>query len=270
MSARLALYDAHCHYHDEPIASHWGELLGELSAIGVRRAVVNGTHPGDWDAVDALADRHTWVVPAFGVHPWAVHRATGDWKAELRARLDRPHAVVGEIGIDRARDEDQWAQQEDVFVWQLEEAARRSLPACIHNVRADARLLELLQQHDRPARGYLLHACPASAEMTRRYADLGAWFSYSANTLSRDKVRKALRAAPLDRVLIETDAPYMTPEPCVSRYELKDTDGKRANHPANLIVGYERAALALKTDVDSLAERVADNFATLFGVTSSS
>lgn len=240
-------------------------MLVSLNELNVRGAVVCGTAPDDWDAVDALADRHTWVTPAFGIHPWYLHGATGDWKAQLRTRLDRPGAVVGEIGIDHGRDASEWATQEDVFVWQLEEAARRNLPACIHCVRADGRLLELLESHDRPACGYLLHGTHASAEMTRRFVELGAWLSYSANTLSRDRVRKAIRAAPIDRVLIETDAPYMPPEPCVSRYELAGDDDRRYNHPANLAVGYERAALALKMDIDELAARVAENYAALFG-----
>jgi len=265
------LFDAHCHLHHEPVASLWDEVLQQLRDIRVVGAVINGTEPADWDDVDTLAERHTWIVPAFGVHPWFLDGLPGDWKRTLRAHLERPGSIIGEIGIDRAHDpdDDNWERQESIFVWQLEEAARRNVPASIHCVRAWGRLLELMQLNDRPACGCLLHAYAGSAELVPQFAELGASFSFSVTTLQRKKVRQALAVVPVDRLMLETDAPYMTPPAELARYEMTfayDSEtNERFNHPGNLIAAYDSAAELLGISVEELAERAAANFHTLFG-----
>jgi TatD DNase family protein len=261
----MMLCDAHCHYHDEPIAGVWPNVRAELDRIGLKRAVVNGTGPDDWQIVADLVSSEAGLVSAFGVHPLFISDAGEAWRERLLPMLDRPGATVGEIGIDRARPRDQWPLQERLFVEQWRIAAERGLPTSVHCVQAPGRLLELLGELPRLECGFLLHGYSGSAEMVGDLAKLGARFSFSVTTLQRPKTRSAIERVAPDRLLMETDAPYMPPGEALRRAELPAMpDGRPANHPANLAAAYELAAEALGMNVSELAEQVEANFTALF------
>lgn len=255
----MKLYDAHCHYHHLP-----ENMLGEIDCAG---SVINGTSPADWDDAKRFA-RGSGNAIAFGVHPWYLTDIDADnaWLDTLRGLLDaHPTASIGEIGIDHARPESEHAQAEEVFLAQLDEAAVRNRPCTVHCVRAHDRLWQLIEKRALPRRGWLLHGWSGPAHFVRKFVEHGAYFSFSAYTLTQKKPRASIHEVPIGRVLIETDAPYMVPPADVRRYELTDDAGKPFNHPANLIVGYELAAKALNMNLEDLATHVADNFTRLFG-----
>jgi TatD DNase family protein len=285
------LYDAHCHYHDEWLAPHRARVFADLAAVGVQRAVVNGTCETDWPEVAALAKESPLVLPSFGLHPWDAGNRTPDWQKKLLAHLDSysPHSsspsqvpvALGEFGLDRwmldrARPDDPRLaglrrapieEQLEVFSWQLELAAARNLPASIHCLDAFGPLLDALQSAKRPARGFLLHAYSGSAEMAKRFADLGAYFSFNGAFLEprKERLREIYAALPADRLLVETDAPAMRLPAASERFPpLGTPDGSLANHPANLATTY--AALAGLRGVASadLAHQVEDNFCAFF------
>jgi TatD DNase family protein len=191
-------YDAHCHYHDAWLTPHRARVFADLAAVGVRRAVVNGTCETDWADVAALAQEFPMVAPSYGLHPWDAGNRTPDWERNLLARLDAdPRAFLGEIGLDRwildrARPDDPrlaglrrapLAEQTDVFLRQLNLAAARNLPASIHCLEAFGPLLDALRRARLPARGFLLHAYSGSAESAKAFADLGAYFSFNGSFL---------------------------------------------------------------------------------------
>ena len=268
-SSALHLYDAHNHLQDERFAGRQDTLIAEARAAGVTRMVVNGSCAEDWPAVAELAQRHPGlVIPSFGLHPWYVPERKDDWREQLSRRLDTPGAVVGEIGLDRWKPGLPWDDQEECFIFQMDEAANRNLPASIHCLQAWGRLVELLEEFPRPACGFVLHSYGGSADLIDRLAPLGAYFSlpgYFAHE-RKAKQRDVFRHVPPDRLLIETDAPdQLLPEHRQTHALLDAASGKPLHHPANLGAIYAFAAEVLGEEVSALAARVERNFQRLFG-----
>ena len=278
----MNLYDAHCHDHDAWLTPHRAQVFADLAAIGVRRAVVNGTCETDWADVAALAKKFPVVMPSFGLHPWDAGNRSPDWQKNLLTALDAdPRAALGEFGLDRwildrARPDDPRLaglrrapieEQLEVFLWQLDLAASRNLPASIHCLEAHGALFEAMSHAKLPARGFVLHAYGGSAEMAKRFADLGAYFSFNGYFLNPRKT--ALRALyaelPADRLLVETDAPAMRlPESLEKFPPFVAADGSLANHPANLAMTYTSLAEVRGVSLESLASQVEANFQRLF------
>jgi TatD DNase family protein len=279
----MHLYDAHNHLQDAWLAPHRRQVFADLTTIPLGRAVVNGTSETDWRDVELLAAEHAFVLPSYGLHPWNVGNASSTWRESFQAQLDRsPRCAVGEIGLDRwilerARPDDSRLsglrrapldEQIDAFRWQLESAAQRNLAVTIHCIDAWGALADVLRDVTPPARGFLLHAYGGSAELARQLVPRGAYFSFNGYFLGERQVAKCtvFESLPIDRLLVETDAPAM-PLPEERRtYTLPGlADGNAINHPANIGAVYAGLAAVRKTTVEALAPRIEENFQRLFG-----
>ncbi len=265
------LHDAHNHLHDRRFDDRRNEMLDAIASLGLATAVVNGTSEQDWPAVSELAAAHpAWVLPSFGLHPWFAGRRSPAWKERLVERLDNApggRAAIGEIGLDKWIRGHDLADQTVVFTEQLRLAAERNLPATIHCLQAWGALVEILEREPLPERGFLLHAYGGPAELTRRLIDRGAFFSFNGYFLHERKraQREIFRALPIDRLLVETDAPDMAPPADAIAYPLPDdADGKPVNHPGNIRIIHEALAELRGMPVEDLAARVDRNFNRLF------
>ena len=276
------LYDAHQHFHFDPLIPHRAKLVKDLQDIGLRKAVVNATNEDEWPVVAALAREFDWVVPSHGIHPWDCGDRQPGWLEKLRAALVAdPAAGVGEIGLDRwiidgVRPGDPriagirvapLPEQIEVFAAQLALAAELNRAASIHCVQAFGAVLETLQKSPRAPRGFLLHGYGGPAEMVQTFVNLGAYFSFNIELegTRHHQRRENFRHIPLDRLLVETDAPTKPPTPECNRFPLPPgPDGREINHPANLVVAYEALATLRGLTVDALAAQVEQNFARLF------
>ena len=215
------------------------EILSALTRLNVLRFAVNGTQESDWNAVSDLAASDSRIVPSFGLHPWHVARRTRDWIKVLEQSLTAyPQAGIGEIGLDRwVRDHD-LVMQTEVFLAQLALAASGNRPVTIHCIQAWGALWDALSTRPVPERGFLLHAYGGPGEMAKGFLQRGARFSFNAYFLHPRKSaqREVFREIPLDRLLIETDAPDLTPPDSYNRHPLKGPDGAPVNHPANIAI----------------------------------
>lgn len=264
----MTFYDAHNHLQDDRFAGRQAELIDEAARGGVTRMVVNGACEADWPAVQALAKNHPQVLPSFGYHPWYLDERTPDWRATLVRFLDgTPGAVIGEIGLDRWKPDLPYEGQEEAFTWQLDLAAERDVAASIHCLKAWGRMFDLLREGPRPRRGFLLHSYGGPVEMVKALADLGAHFSFPGYYLHERKTRQreTFKQVPLDRLLIETDAPdQCLPDELVTHPLADSLTSRPLNHPANLPVIYSRLATVLGLSADEFAAQVAVNFQRLF------
>ncbi len=261
-------YDAHNHLQAEEIRPSLDAVVPLVTGAGIARMVVNGSTEEDWEEVRALARRYPFVLPSFGLHPWYLRERSAGWRERLVEYLDSVPSAVGEIGLDRWIPDPDLPDQEAVFAWQLELAAARDLPVTIHCLRAWGRLDELLRRHPRPAGGFLLHSYGGPVEMVPGFAALGAYFSISGHFAQdwKRRQRDTFREVPLDRLLIETDAPFMPGPPELLIHPLPgDADGRVLNHPANLVSLYSYVAGLRSLSVGTLAARVEANFLRLFG-----
>lgn len=265
----MRCFDAHNHLQDDRLDHCREAIAAQLPALGLVRAVVAGSGVEDWHSVSALADQYSWVLPSFGVHPWYVKEQPADWLSTLEHYLQRyPAAGVGEIGLDR------WIENPDVDLQvsmmrqQLGIAARDNRPATVHCLRAFGLLDETLRSSPLPARGFLLHSYGGPVEMVDGFAKLGAYFSISPYFLHERKLRQreTFRSVPIERLLVETDAPDMWPPDAINPHPLRDAADKPINHPANIELMYHELAKLRQMPVDELAAQVEHNFVTLFGV----
>ena len=278
----MNLYDAHQHFHFEPLTPHRAAIDADLRRIGVKGAVVNGTNEDEWPVVAQLTRDHDWIVPSFGIHPWDCGNRSSDWGKILRAALMAyPRAHVGEVGLDRwvidLKPDDprvaglrvaSLAEQTEVLAAQLALAAELNRAASIHCVQAWGTLLAVLKKSPRPVRGFLLHGYAGPEEMIKNFTDLGAYFSFNIQLLEpRHKSRlNNFRHIPAKRLLVETDAPTKPPAGALNRFPLPPAaDGSEVNHPANIAVAYDTLALLRSVPLTALVSQVEQNFRQLFG-----
>lgn len=278
----VPLYDAHQHFQFDELAPHRSAIDASLRALGLKRAVVNGSCERDWPTVAALATQHTWILPSYGLHPWDCGNRTPGWQDALRAQLDAdPRAQVGEIGLDRwmidgVRPDDprlaglrvaSLEEQGEAFAWQLSLAAELNRAASIHCLQAFGPMLEALTHAHRPSRGFLLHAYSGPAEMIRPFADLGAYFSFNASFLKRKNQERLAnwKLVPADRLLVETDSPA-TPLPTerATHHLPPGPHGEELNHPANIAVAYDAVAEIRGESIDTMSAQIEENFHRLF------
>ncbi len=261
----MPFYDAHNHLQDERFTDR-AEIVAAAAREGVVRMVVNGSCEEDWPLVRELAQQFPQVLPSFGYHPWYLRERRADWQRTLIEFLESVPSAVGEIGLDHWKPGLPYDGQEEAFVWQLRLAAERNLPVSIHCLQAWGRLHELLRDHPRPAGGFLLHSYGGSREMVAPLAALGAYFSFPGYFMHERKARQreTFGAVPLDRLLIETDAPDQLLPDEMNRFPLHDANGRAINHPANLAAVYEFMAKERGMPPEELAQRIGENFRNWF------
>jgi len=261
------LYDAHNHLQADRFGGRQSELLSGCKELGIARMVVNGACETDWPQVLALARAYPEVLPSFGYHPWYLAQRTERWRENLLQFLDQIPSAVGEIGLDRWKPGLPYADQEEVFIAQLRIAAARNLPVSIHCLQTWGRMREILQAEPCPACGFLLHSYGGPQEMVHSFVALGAYFSLPGSYARerKERQRETFRQIPLERLLIETDAPdQMLPEGHGRRLTDLAT-GKPINHPANLAAVYAFGAELRGVTGAELAAQVEANFLRLFG-----
>ena len=261
------LADAHCHYQDPLLHELRGTFLPALRSAGVR-AVVNGTREADWPEVAELARTEPWILPSYGLHPWHLRERSAAWQEHLRARLVAdPRAAVGEVGLDRWIEGHDLPDQLDVLNEQTALAVEFGRALTFHCVQAWGALREFVEGTPLPPRGFLVHAFGGSWEMVRPLADRGAYFSFSPYFLHPRKAaqREVFARLPLDRLLIETDAPALAPPAEANPHPLSSAAGEALNDPRNLAVAFEGLAALRRESRAELTAALAANFARLFG-----
>jgi TatD DNase family protein len=201
----VRLVDSHCHLSFDPLVADLDGVLGRARERGVDRILVPAYDPDSWPVVRDVATREG-VFAAYGLHPWRA-----DEPLEPRAlekALDQGAVAVGEIGLDFKIAEPGRARQLEVLRLQLDLAADRGLPVLLHCRGAFEELLGLLAEYAGRLTG-VVHAFSRGPELARRFLDAGMHLAFGG-ALTRPRARRPRRSAqvaPLERVLLETDAP---------------------------------------------------------------
>lgn len=244
--------DAHAHLD---ACADSDALLERASAVGVTRVVTIGTGVDSGRAALALADAHAGVFAAVGIDPHRAGTSEVERIDELRELLAHPKVVaVGETGLDTVRRSGTPAQQRRLLDDHLELAADLGLPVVIHNREADAETAEALAAFD----GIVVLHCFSSPELAPTAVERGYYVSFAGNVTfpSADALRAAAATIPDDRLLVETDSPFLSPQP---------VRGSR-NEPANLVHTLRALAEARGVSVGDLASSTHANAAAAFGL----
>ncbi len=215
----MTLVDSHCHLDDRRFRSDLDAVLARARAAGVSLMVAVGTGDGppDLEAGIRIADKHPDVLATVGVHPHDARKADAATWRRMETLLENPKVfAVGEIGLDYFYDNSPRQAQRDAFVEQMRLARQARKPVVIHTRDAWPDTWELLEAHWAPAGlGGILHCFSGGPEEARRAIEMGLHLAFGGVVTfpGADKVREAARATPLDRLLLETDAPYLAPAP---------------------------------------------------------
>ncbi len=217
------LTDTHCHLTSPELLPQADAVLARARAAGVGRLVLVATDPRDAEAALALLRRDRQLYLVAGIHPHQAGRATSEDFAAIeqlvseRAAGDVADRVVGvgETGLDFHYDFAPRDVQERVFRAHLELACRRGRPVVIHARESELRVCEILADYPALRERVVFHCFSADRSVARRVLDLGDYLSFTGVVTFRnaDAIRDAARFVPLERIMVETDAPYLSPEP---------------------------------------------------------
>lgn len=223
------LIDTHCHLTDEALLPQIEAVIGRAVEAGVTRMVTVATDPDDWREALPIATAHPEVWLAVGVHPHRADRVEAGTMDALAQVLERPKVVaLGEVGLDYHYDFSPRARQLSALAAQLQLARTHGLPVVVHCREALEDTLAVLDDMDMRNRPVVFHCFTGTPAEARQVLDRGWWLSFAGVVTfkSASEVREAARLTPADRLLVETDSPYLTPEP-IRRV--------RPNEPAHVV-----------------------------------
>jgi TatD DNase family protein len=233
--------------------------LERARAAGVVGVVVPGTSLDDAPAAVAVAQQHDNVWAAVGFHPHEAKDCSDESFARIADLARQPKVVaIGEVGLDYHYDHSPRDTQRLVLLRHMALARELDLPVIIHNRESTSDLLAILESEEARGTRGILHSFTESADVALRLIDLGYFISFSGiiTFRSADSLRDAARRLPPERVLIETDTPYLAPVP----------HRGRPNEPAFVAKVAEQLAALWNLSVEDVAERTTINFETAFGV----
>lgn len=258
-SSHVSLVDTHCHLDFASFADDAAEVVARAADAGVTRLIVPALDLGNLAAVLALSDRFLGVYAAVGVHPNSAAGWDDAWLDTLRAAAAHPKVVaIGEIGLDYYWDKTPVTTQHRAFVRQLALAAELELPVIVHNREASADVMRLLAAsplagQERPG---VLHSFSADWATAKVALALGFYLGFTGPLTYKkaDDLRSVASRARLERILIETDAPFLAPHPFRGR----------RNEPAYVRFVAERLADLRELPIETIGQMTTANAERLF------
>ncbi len=254
--------DSHCHIDGSEYDADREEVIARALDAGVETMLNVGTgdpHSGDLERAVEVAEKHSEVYAAVGVHPHDAKLFNEAAEARLINLFEQSKRVIawGEIGLDYHYDHSPREIQREVFRRQLRLARGRNLPVVIHSRDADDDTITILLEElsDYPPAG-VLHCFGGTLAMAQAAIALGFYTSFAGNLTFKkaENLRKVAVELPLDRLLIETDCPYLTPVPF---------RGKR-NEPARVVETAKCLAAILGKEIEEIGQATSQNFVRLF------
>jgi TatD DNase family protein len=256
------LIDTHAHLANGRLAARADEVIAAAAQVGVTGIICATADLHDSKAAVALARKHANVWRLAGVHPHEAKDVNDETLRQIAdlAGLDDKCIAIGEIGLDYHYDFSPRDVQQQVFAAQLELAHKLDMPVVIHTREAFEETMSVLGQSQVDPSRVIFHSFTGDADAARAVLDYGATISYSgiATFKKAEDIREGAALAPADRILVETDAPFLSPEP-VRKIKV--------NEPANVVHVARRLAELRGESVEAFAQQTTANVERLFGIT---
>ena len=249
--------DTHCHLSDEAFSGEEDAYISRAVGAGVELMLQPDVDSRERKAMFDLVDRHPdRLKPMLGLYPGSVDK---NWKAEIDRMLeysDRDVVAIGEIGLDYHEGREFEKEQKEALHWQLDYAKEKDLPVNIHLRDAIGDLLDVIREH-RGLRGNM-HAYSGSYESFLELSRLGDWYIGVGGvvTFKNASLAEVVRKVPIDRIVLETDAPYLTPVPFRGR----------RNESSYIPIIAAKVAELKGLSVEEVAATTTNNAKTLFGI----
>ena len=260
----MIFVDSHCHIDGEQFAADRDEVIERAKTAGVKMMLTVGTgnpHDGEIERAVKCAEKYENVFASVGVHPHDAKLYDDAAEANL-IELAKHEKVIawGEIGLDFYYDHSPREMQFEVFRRQIKVAKQLDLPVIIHSRDADDETVEILTEEysENLGRGGVMHCFGGSAQMARAMLDVGFYISFAGNVTFKkaENLREAAKVVPLEKLLIETDCPFLAPIP---------NRGKR-NEPAFVIHTARFLADLYGIELEKLAAQTTQNFTGFFRI----
>ncbi|MBS1157661.1 MAG: TatD family deoxyribonuclease [Proteobacteria bacterium] len=250
------LVDSHCHLDFPDLASHLPDVLQRMQDNGVACALCIAVNLEDYPAVLALAEANERLFATVGVHPeyTDVEEPSEDRLVELAGH--RKVIAIGETGLDYYWQKDRPEWQRERFRRHIRAARRIGKPLVVHTRESAADTLRLLREEGAETVGGVMHCFTENWDIARQALDLGFYLAFSGIVTFKNAtlVKEVAEKCPLDRILVETDSPYLAPVP----YRGKP------NQPAYVLHVAEEIARLRKLSLAAVSQATSDNFFTLF------
>jgi TatD DNase family protein len=245
----MSYTDTHCHLQDSRFADALPDVLARAKRAGVTRFVCCGTVDSDWNNILQLANHEIGVIPMLGLHPWYIGETKPGWDRHLHHLLKDNPAGVGECGLDFAIPDTNHESQITALEIQWRMAMELGRPLSLHCRKAFDAIFEIAKNYGLPSKGAVIHAFSGSVEQAKIAIQHGFYLSFACSLMNpkNKRARKAILAVPLERLLLETDSPDISPIP------------ETFNEPANLVPLHNVAAELMNETLDNLAKQIQQN-----------
>lgn len=262
----MIFIDSHCHIDGEQFDEDREEVIQRAAAAGVRAMLNVGTGSPTDDSFErtiGLAEKHKEIYASVGIHPHDAIEYSDEVERRLIDLTKSSEKVIawGEIGLDFFYDHSPRDVQEAVFRRQLKVAKKLNLPIIIHSRDADDLTVKILRDECsyETFRGGIMHCFGGTPEMAKSLMEIGFLISFAGNVTFKkaENLRDSARVVPLEKLLIETDCPYLTPLPF---------RGKR-NEPARVVETAKFLAEFYDIELDTLSNQTTKNFLKFFELT---
>jgi len=256
----MDLIDTHCHITFGQLAGDLEGVLERSAASGVRRWITVGTDAGENVRVVELAKSHQNVYAAVGVHPHEAKDAREDSFAQISAFAREAKVVaIGEAGLDFHYDFSPRDVQKQVFVRQIEIASEARLPLVVHSREAFEETAEILEKYGGGLRKVVYHCFSGGGDEAKALLDKGYYVSFTGVVTFRNAgaIREAAKFVGVERMMLETDCPYMSPEPVRKQ---------KINEPAFMVHTARFIAELKGVSVEELSEAVTRTSEEFFGL----
>lgn len=261
------LIDCHARLQHAAYAGQGDAAVGRAQRAGVSHVVCTTTCERDWSLLLDLAIRTPAILPCFGWDPARLADRPRDWQHKLQLVMNTGSAGIGMIGLDRSVRECSISEQMEVLTAQLTLAGQLQRPVILRCARDAERLTEVLERLDKPPSGIMWLDFAGPIHLVERLVRVGVYFCYSGTLLypKYSRMKRILRAVPLDRLLMATDAPGAIPPPSYAPYQALDADRHPVNEPANLPYIVTGLATLMDQEPGQLAHMLYHNALCLFG-----
>ncbi len=251
------LIDTHAHLDFPQFSQDFELVLEHAREAGVIAILNAGADEESSKRSVEISLKYPWISASVGVHPHSAAKVSGGWLSRMKKLAENDTVLaIGEMGLDFYRNLSPREDQELIFREQLRLACQVDKPVIIHSRQAHAETLKVLKEEELPSPAGVMHCFSGRLDQMESFIDLGFYISIAGPVTypkSHD-LRNLLKFIPADRLLLETDAPYLPPQAYRSE----------RNEPAYVRLTYERVALALEQDLEGLSKQVYLNAIRLF------
>jgi TatD DNase family protein len=258
----MRIFDSHCHLDDKCYHEDWDTVMSRAAANEVRAMMIVGVDRNSSERALGLARKHPHLFASAGIHPHDAGHCDDALLDHLQSLSQDPNIVAwGETGLDFNRMFSPPEAQERCFVRQLEIAGELDLPLIFHERDSQGRFYELLKATPARNRRGVVHCFSGTREEMHAYVEMGLHIGITGILTIKGRgqsLRELVKEIPRERLLVETDAPYLTPTPERNKY--------RRNEPAFVRTVLLRLAEVLETDASALADRIWRNTCDLYGL----